>query len=82
MEIHQENGLYGLKNDWGEVLISPQYREFYPFSCGLACVRNMDYQYAYIDCDNKPIVPFGKYIWIDLIHILPVGMRESFNIAY
>lgn len=65
MEIYQENGLYGLKNDWGEVLISPQYREFYPFSCGLACVRNSDYQYAYIDCDNEPIVPFSKYIWID-----------------
>lgn len=65
MEIYQENGLYGLKNDCGEVVISPQYSEFYPFSCGLACVRNRNYHYAYIDCNNKPIVPFGRYIWID-----------------
>ena len=65
MEIYQENGLYGLKNDCGEVIISPQYREFYPFSCGLACVRDKNYRYAYIDCDNKPLVPFGRYVWID-----------------
>lgn len=65
MEIYQENGLYGLKNDCGEVLISPQYREFYPFSCGLSCVRNSSYQYAYINIFNKVVVPFGKYIWVD-----------------
>ena len=65
MEIYQENGLYGLKNDCGEVVISPQYREFYPFSCGLACVRNSSYQYAYISIFNKAVVPFGKYIWVD-----------------
>lgn len=65
MEIYQENGLYGLKNDCGEVVISPQYIEFHPFSCGLACVRNCNYQYAYIDIFNKPVVPFGKYIWVD-----------------
>jgi len=65
MEIYQENGLYGLKNDCGEVIISPQYREFYPFSCGLACVRNSNYQYAYINIFNKAVVPFGKYIWVD-----------------
>lgn len=65
MEIFQQNGLYGLKNDCGEVIISPQYREFYPFSCGLACVRNVKYQYAYIDINNNAVVPFGKYIWLD-----------------
>ena len=65
MKIYQENGLYGLKNDCGEVIISPQYREFYPFSCGLACVRNTSYQYAYLNIFNKVIVPFGKYIWVD-----------------
>lgn len=65
MEIYQENGLYGLKNDCGDVIISAQYREFYPFSCGLACVRDCNYQFAYIDCNNKPIVPFGKYLWLD-----------------
>lgn len=65
MEIYQENGLYGLKNDCGEVVISPQYIEFYPFSCGLACVRNCSFQYAYINIFNKAVVPFGKYIWVD-----------------
>lgn len=65
MEIFQQNGLCGLKNDCGEIIIVPQYREFYPYSCGLACVRDIHYHYAYIDCNNKPIVPFGKYIWID-----------------
>ncbi len=65
MEIFQENDLYGLKNDCGEVIISPQYLDFYSFSCGVACVRDVKYHYAYIDCNNKPIVPFGKYIWID-----------------
>lgn len=65
MEIFQQNGLYGLKNDCGEVIIAPQYREFYPYSCGLACVRNVQYQYAYIDINTIAVVPFGKYIWID-----------------
>lgn len=64
MEIFQENGLYGLKN-CGNVIIVPQYIEFYPFSCGLACVRNTNYKYGYIDHNNRTVVPFGKYIWVD-----------------
>lgn len=65
MEIYKENGLYGLKNDCGDVIIVPQYIDFYPFSCGLACVRNSNYQYAYINSENKVVVPFGNYIWLD-----------------
>lgn len=65
MEIYQENGLYGLKNDCGEVIISPQYREFYPFSCGLACVQNSKYQYGYINVQNIAVVPYGEFSWID-----------------
>lgn len=65
MEIYQENDLYGLKNDCGKILITPQYREFSPFSCGLARVRNIQYEYAYININNEQIVPFGKYIWLD-----------------
>lgn len=65
MEIYQENGLYGLKNDCGDVLIAPLYREFYPFSCGLACVQDSKCQYAYISQENQVIVPFGKYMWLD-----------------
>lgn len=63
--IFQEDGLFGAKNQRGEVIIPPQYMEMQPFSCGLSLVRNHQYQYAYIDILNKQIVPFGKYIWCD-----------------
>lgn len=63
--IFQENGLFGAKNQRGEVVIQPQYMEMQPFSCGLSLVRNHQYQYAYIDMLNRQIVPFGKYIWCD-----------------
>ena len=42
MEIYQENGLYGLKNDCGEVVITPQYREFYPFLMENKCLIDFD----------------------------------------
>ncbi len=63
--IFQENGLFGVKDQKGEVFISPQYIEMQPFSCGLSLVRNHQYQYAYIDILNRKIVPFGKYSWCD-----------------
>ena len=63
--IYQENGLYGLKDYNGNVIISPQYKEMFPFSCGLALVRNNKFQYGYINKDNKLIVPFDLYSWCD-----------------
>ena len=63
--IFQENGQFGLKSQTGEIIISPQYIEMYDFKCGLSMVRNTQYQYAYIDINNKQIVPFGKYSWLD-----------------
>lgn len=63
--IYQENELYGLKDCNGNVIISPQYKEMYPFSCGLSLVRDNDYCYAYINVNNQPVVPFGKYSWCD-----------------
>ncbi|WP_251623909.1 WG repeat-containing protein [Odoribacter lunatus] len=63
--IFQENGLFGAKYPFGKIAITPKYREMYPFSCGLSLVRNEKYQYAYINIVEKPIVPFGKYIWCD-----------------
>lgn len=63
--IFQENGLFGAKNQRGEIIIQPQYMEMQPFSCGLSLVRNHQYQYAYIDIWNRQIIPFGKYIWCD-----------------
>lgn len=63
--IYQENGLYGLKDCNDNVIISPQYKEMFPFSCGLALVRNNKFQYGYINKDNKLIVPFDLYSWCD-----------------
>ena len=63
--IFQEDGLFGVKNQRGEVIISPQYMEMQPFSCGLSLVRNHQYQYAYIDINNNQVIPFGKYSWCD-----------------
>ena len=63
--IFQENGLFGAKNQIGEVIIPPQYTEMYSFNCGLSMVRNHQHQYAYIDVNNKQVIPFGKYSWCD-----------------
>ncbi len=63
--IFQEKGLFGVKSQTGRILILPQYIEMQPFSCGLSLVRNSQYQYAYINIQNRQIVPFGKYSWCD-----------------
>lgn len=63
--IFQENCLFGLKDHTGNIIISPQYIEMYDFKCGLSMVRNEQYEYAYINKDNKQIVSFGKYRWCD-----------------
>lgn len=63
--IFQEDLLFGVKNQRGEVVIQPQYIEMQPFSCGLSLVRNHQFQYAYIDINNKQVIPFGKYSWCD-----------------
>ena len=63
--IFQEDGLFGVKDQRGEVIIQPQYMEMQPFSCGLSLVRNRQYQYAYIDINNKQVIHFGKYSWCD-----------------
>lgn len=63
--VFQENGLFGAKNQVGEIVISAQYKEMYNFSCGLSLVRNTQYQYAYINIANRQVIPFGKYSWCD-----------------
>ncbi|WP_303180771.1 WG repeat-containing protein [uncultured Butyricimonas sp.] len=65
LHIFQEEDLFGVKNQVGEIVIPPQYKEIQPFSCGLALVRNSQYQYAYINYMNKQVVPFGRYSWCD-----------------
>ena len=40
--IFQENGLFGVKNRIGEVVIQPQYLEMQPFNCGLSLVKKIN----------------------------------------
>ena len=63
--IFQENGLFGAKNQRGEIIIQPQYMEMYSFSCGLAMVRDTEYRYGYINKNNEFVIPLGKYSWCD-----------------
>ena len=60
-----DNGLYGVKDTCGNIVINPMYKEMYPFSCGLSMVRNQSYGYAYVNRYNEVVVPFGKYSWCD-----------------
>lgn len=71
MEIYQKNGLYGLKNDCGEVIVTPQYREFLTIIMWIGTCPNIKYQYTYISQENQFIVPFGNYMWLD--HIFTCG---------
>ena len=57
--------MFGAKRQTGEIVIAAQYKEMYNFNCGLSMVRNSNYQYAYINRDNKQIIPFGTYSWCD-----------------
>lgn len=78
--IYQENGLYGLKDCNGNVIISPQYKEMYPFCCGLALVRNNKSQHGYINKENKLIVPFGLYSWCDPQFVCGYARVVRYNI--
>lgn len=77
--VFQENGLFGLKDKNGKIIISPQYIEMYDFCCGLSLVRNKQHEYAYIDIDNKQIVPFGKYSWLDSSFVCGFARVMSFD---
>lgn len=79
--VFQENGLFGLKDHTGVVIISPQYIEMYDFSCGLSMVRNKHYQYAYIDIHDNQIVPFGKYSWLDPSFVCGFARVVYYDIA-
>lgn len=79
--IFKENGLFGAKNQNGEVIIPPQYMEMQPFSCGLSLVRNHQYQYAYIDITNRQVIPFGKYSWCDPQFVCGYARVVCYNIT-
>lgn len=63
--IFQENGLYGAKDQLGNMVIEPQYKEMNPFNCGLSLVRDEKMRYSYVNPLNKPLFPFGLYAWCD-----------------
>ena len=63
--IFQENGLFGAKDQMGNIVIKPQYIEMNPFSCGLSLVRDDRFRYTYINPQNKTLFPFGLYAWCD-----------------
>jgi hypothetical protein len=79
--IFQEDGLFGAKDQKGKVIIPPQYMEMQPFSCGLSLVRNHQYQYAYIDINNKQVIPFGKYSWCDPQYMPQLHLSKN-NVYY
>ena len=65
LNIYEDNGLYGAKDQNGQIVIAAQYTQMNPFSCGLSLVRNCQYQYAYIGYDNNIVIPFGVYSWCE-----------------
>lgn len=65
LNIYEDNGLYGAKDQNGQIVIVAQYTQMNPFSCGLSLVRSCQYQYAYIDYDNNIVIPFGVYSWCE-----------------
>lgn len=42
LNIYEDNGLYGAKDQNGQIVITAQYTEMYQFSCGLSLVRNIN----------------------------------------
>lgn len=77
--IFQENGLFGAKNQRGEIIISPQYMEMQPFCCGLSLVRNNQYQYAYINRRNEQVIPFATYQWCDPLFVCGFARVMIYN---
>jgi len=56
----EEEGLWGFKNDYDEIIVKPQYSYVHPFSEGLAFVRGVEgreYQTGFIDLTGKLVIP-------------------------
>lgn len=56
-EIYSENGLWGLKNAAGDILLSPQFDEFYAFSEQDLAVVMKAQKYGYVHRSGEIIVP-------------------------
>lgn len=65
--ITEQNNLFGYISNDGKQITPAIYKEAHPFSCGLAMVRNGNFQYAYINEIGGIVVPFGLYNWCDAL---------------
>jgi len=57
VEIYQEDELWGLKGPDGDVLLSPQFDEFYEFSIQDLAVVMKDGKYGYVHTSGKIVIP-------------------------
>ena len=77
MRIFENEGLYGAIDEDGNEVISPKFKEMYPFNCGLSLVRNEKFEYAYIDISGRQVIPFGKYTWCDPLFVCGFARVEQ-----
>ena len=61
-ELFEENQLWGFKNKEGEVILSPQFDEFYMFGHHDLAVVSKNGKYGYLDTSGKIVIPL---IWDD-----------------
>jgi hypothetical protein len=57
------NKVFGAINCRGEVIVSCEYMRIDSFNDGIALARNFNYQYGFIDTQNKVLVEFGRFDW-------------------
>lgn len=57
-EIFEENKFWGLKDKEGQVLLSPQFDEFYSFGPLDRAVVSKNGKYGYVDTAGRIVVPF------------------------
>ncbi|MBC8986998.1 SEL1-like repeat protein [Pedobacter sp. N36a] len=61
-QLFEENQLWGFKNKEGEVILSPQFDEFYTFSHHDLAVVSKKGKYGYLNTSGKIVIPL---IWDD-----------------
>lgn len=61
-QLFEENQLWGFKNKEGEVILSPQFDEFYIFGHHDLAIVSKDGKYGYLDTSGKIVIPL---VWDD-----------------
>ncbi|WP_010497306.1 SEL1-like repeat protein [Paenibacillus elgii] len=62
VEIFEENGLWGLKDKAGNILLIPQFDEFFDFSCEDLAVVSRAGKFGYVYKSGKIVIPL---VWDD-----------------